>query len=246
MAPFKINSREGDTMGTLSIVGTPIGNLGDFTFRAAETLGGAYLIAAEDTRRTRILLNHYDIKTPLTSYNSYNKEKKGRELLELMKNGHEIALVSDAGMPGISDPLYHLVRGAIEEEVAIQTIPGPSASLAALVVSGLPMDRFSFEGFLPRKKRRTQTLKNLAEDPRTVILFESPKRLNKTFKDLLEVFGDREIAVARELTKMHEEVIRGKLSEIARQTENKIWKGEVTLVVAGRPKSKENLVIKLN
>lgn len=223
-------------MGKLSIVGTPIGNLRDFTFRAAETLGGAYLIAAEDTRRTRILLNHYDIKTPLTSYNSYNKEKKGRELLELMKQGHEIALVSDAGMPGISDPLYHLVRGAIEEEVSIQTIPGPSATLAALVVSGLPMDRFSFEGFLPRKKRRTQTLKDLAEDPRTVILFESPKRLNKTLKDLLEVFGDRDITVARELTKMHEETIRGKLSEIASRTENKTWKGEVTLVVAGRPK----------
>ena len=159
-----------------------------------------------------------------------------KELLKLMKDGHEIALVSDAGMPGISDPLYHLVRGAVEEEISIQAIPGPSATLAALVVSGLPMDRFSFEGFLPRKKRRTQTLKNLAEDPRTVILFESPKRLNKTLKDLLEAFGDREIAIARELTKMHEEVIRGKLSEIANQTENKVWKGEVTLVVAGRPK----------
>ena len=237
MTPFKINTEEEDvTVGMLSIVGTPIGNLGDFTFRAAETLGGANLIAAEDTRRTRILLNHYDIKTPLTSYNSYNKEKKGRELLKLMKDGHEIALVSDAGMPGISDPLYHLVRGAIEEEISIQTIPGPSATLAALVVSGLPMDRFSFEGFLPRKKRRTQTLKNLAEDPRTVILFESPKRLNKTLKDLLDAFGDREIAIARELTKMYEEVIRGKLSEIANQTENKLWKGEVTLIVAGRPK----------
>jgi 16S rRNA (cytidine1402-2'-O)-methyltransferase len=237
MTAYKIKSREDDnTVGKLSIVGTPIGNLGDFTFRAAEILGGAYLIAAEDTRRTRILLNHYEIKTPLTSYNSYNKEKKGRELLKLMKDGHEIALVSDAGMPGISDPLYHLVRGAIEEEISIQTIPGPSATLAALVVSGLPMDRFSFEGFLPRKKRRTQTLKNLAEDPRTVILFESPKRLNKTLKDLLEAFGDREIAIGRELTKMHEEIIRGKLSEIINQTENKVWKGEVTLVVAGRPK----------
>jgi 16S rRNA (cytidine1402-2'-O)-methyltransferase len=237
MTAYKIDTREDDnTLGLLSIVGTPIGNLGDFTFRAAETLRKAHLIAAEDTRRTRILLNHYDIKTPLTSYNSYNKEKKGRELLKLMKDGHEIALVSDAGMPGISDPLYHLVRGAIEEEISIQTIPGPSATLAALVVSGLPMDRFSFEGFLPRKKRRTQTLKNLAEDPRTVILFESPKRLNKTLKDLLDAFGDREIAIARELTKMYEEVIRGKLSEIANQTENKLWKGEVTLIVAGRPK----------
>lgn len=234
MTPFKINDNESGTMGKLSIVGTPIGNLGDFTFRAAKTLGEAFLIAAEDTRRSRILLNHYDIKTPLTSYNSYNKERKGRELLELMKGGHEIALVSDAGMPGISDPLYHLVRGAIKAEVSIQTIPGPSATLAALVVSGLPMNRFSFEGFLPRKKRRTQTLKNLAEDPRTVILFESPKRLNKTLKDLLEIFGDRDITVARELTKIHEETIRGKLSEIANRNEKKTWKGEVTLVVAGR------------
>ncbi len=222
--------------GKLSIVGTPIGNLGDFTFRAVETLRGASLLAAEDTRRTRILLNHYEIKTPLTSYNSYNKEKKGRELLELMRGGHEIALVSDAGMPGISDPLYHLVMEAIKEKVLIQTVPGPSATLAALVVSGLPMNRFSFEGFLPRKKKRTQTLKNLAEDSRTVILFESPKRLNKTLKDLLEVFGDRDVTVARELTKMHEETIRGKLSEIASQAQNKKWKGEVTLVVAGRPK----------
>jgi 16S rRNA (cytidine1402-2'-O)-methyltransferase len=237
MTAYKMKRHELSAEGMLSIVGTPIGNLGDISFRAVDTLGGAYLIAAEDTRRTKILLNHYKLKTPLTSYNSYNKDKKGPELLKHMKNGHEIALVSDAGMPGISDPLYHLVKSVIEEKILVQAIPGPSASLSALVISGLPMDRFSFEGFLPRKKRRKQTLTNLAEDPRTVILYESPKRLNKTLKDLLETFGNRDIVIARELTKIHEETIRGKLSEIINEAEKRTWKGEVTLVMAGRPKS---------
>jgi len=189
------------------------------------------LIAAEDTRRTRILLNRYQIRTNLSSYNSFNKIKKGREFIERLKKGEDLALVSDAGTPGISDPHYHLVNSAIEEGVAIYSIPGPSALLAALTVSGLPMDRFVFEGFLPRKKGRTTMLENLAMEKRTIVLFESPNRIQKTLRDLYQFFGDRKVAIARELTKMYEEVIRGSLQELSVQT--RTWKGEITLVIAG-------------
>ena len=217
--------------GTVYIVSTPIGNLEDFTKRAVETLSAVSLIAAEDTRRTRILLNRYEIQTPLSSYNSYNKFKKGALFVDRLKKGESIALVSDAGTPGISDPHYHLVKSALDEGFAINAIPGPSALLAALTVSGLPMDKFVFEGFLPRKKGRTTTLENLANEKRTLVIFESPNRIQKTLRDLLKVFGNRQIAIARELTKMHEEVIRSNLEELANQERK--WRGELTLVIAG-------------
>ncbi len=222
--------------GILYIVSTPIGNLGDFTQRAIETLNSVSLIAAEDTRRTRILLNRYEIRTPLSSYNSYNKFKKGDLFISRLKKGESIALVSDAGTPGISDPHYHLVQSALEEGFTVNAIPGPSALLAALTVSGLPMDKFIFEGFLPRKKGRTTALERLATERRTLVIFESPNRIEKTLRDLLEVFGDRQITIARELTKMHEEVIRGNLEDLANQSRN--WKGEITLVIAGSNEKK--------
>lgn len=222
--------------GNLFVVSTPIGNLGDVTHRAIGTLDAVSLIAAEDTRRTRILLNRYQIQTPLSSYNSFNKIKKGREFVERLKKGDDLALVSDAGTPGISDPHYHLVNSAIEEGVSIYSIPGPSALLAALTVSGLPMDRFVFEGFLPRKKGRTTMLENLANEKRTVVLFESPHRIQKTLQDLYRFFGDRKVAVTRELTKMYEEVIRGNLKELSTLT--RTWKGEITVVIAGSDEKK--------
>lgn len=222
--------------GTLFVVSTPIGNLGDVTHRAIEILDKVSLIAAEDTRRTKILLNRYQIQTPLSSYNSFNKIKKSREFVERLKKGNDLALVSDAGTPGISDPHYHLVNAAIEEGVSINSIPGPSALLAALTVSGLPMDRFVFEGFLPRKKGRTTMLENLANETRTIVIFESPNRIEKTLQDLYKFFGNRKVAITRELTKMYEEVIRGNLEELATLTRN--WKGEITVVIAGADKKK--------
>ena len=222
--------------GNLFVVSTPIGNLGDVTHRAIETLDKVSLIAAEDTRRTKILLNRYEIKTPLSSYNSFNKIKKARDFVERLKKGNDLALVSDAGTPGISDPHYHLVNAAIEEGVSIYSIPGPSALLAALTVSGLPMDRFIFEGFLPRKKGRTTMLENMANEKRTIVIFESPNRIEKTIQDLYRFFGDRKVAITRELTKMFEEVIRGNLEELSTLTRN--WKGEITVVIAGADKKK--------
>ena len=225
-----------EEIGDLFVVSTPIGNLGDVTHRAIETLDKVSLIAAEDTRRTKILLNRYEIKTPLSSYNSFNKIKKARDFVERLKKGNDLALVSDAGTPGISDPHYHLVNAAIEEGVSIYSIPGPSALLAALTVSGLPMDRFIFEGFLPRKKGRTTMLENLANEKRTIVIFESPNRIEKTIQDLYRFFGDRKVAITRELTKMFEEVIRGNLEELSTLT--RMWKGEITVVIAGADKKK--------
>ncbi len=225
-----------EEIGDLFVVSTPIGNLGDVTHRAIETLDKVSLIAAEDTRRTKILLNRYEIQTPLSSYNSFNKIKKARDFIERLKKGNDLALVSDAGTPGISDPHYHLVNAAIEEGVSIYSIPGPSALLAALTVSGLPMDRFIFEGFLPRKKGRTTMLENLANEKRTIVIFESPNRIEKTLQDLYRFFGDRKVAITRELTKMYEEVIRGNLEELSTLT--RPWKGEITVVIAGADKKK--------
>ena len=219
--------------GRLYIVSTPIGNLADITYRAVETLKSVGKIAAEDTRRTRVLLDHYGIKTSVSSYNSYNKMKRGPELISAMKKGSDLALVSDAGTPGVSDPLYHLVKAALDEELQLVPIPGPSAAIAGLTVSGLPMDRFSFEGFLPRKKRRAKTLQALAEEKRTVVFYESPHRVSRTLRELSVLMGNRPAAIARELTKLHEEVIRGGLTELADIAENKNWKCEVTLMIGG-------------
>ena len=221
------------------VVSTPIGNLGDITYRSVEILGQVALIAAEDTRRTRILLNRYEITTPLSSYNSYNQIRKGPEFIKKIEQGDDVALVTDAGTPGVSDPLYNLVQLALEKELQVVSLPGPSAILSALTVSGLPMDRFRFEGFLPRKKRRKRILAELAELSETVVLFESPLRLGKTLNELREVFGNRKAAITRELTKMHEEVLRGGLDELCKANEGRKWKGEITLVLSGKSSKKE-------
>ena len=226
--------------GCLYVVSTPIGNLGDITYRSVEMLRQVSLIAAEDTRRTRILLNRYEIATPLSSYNSYNKERKGPEFIKRLNQGEDVALVSDAGTPGVSDPLYHLVQLALEAEADVVSIPGPSAILSALTVSGLPMDRFRFEGFLPRKKRRKRILEELAELSETVVLFESPMRIEKTLNELKEVFGNRKAALTRELTKMHEEVLRGGLDDLCKASEGRKWKGEITLVISGKSSKNQN------
>lgn len=226
--------------GRLYLVSTPIGNLGDITYRSVEILRTVALIAAEDTRRTKILLNHYEITTPLAIYNSYNKDRKGPDYIRKILKGDDVALVSDAGTPGVSDPLYHLVQLALEEELEVVPIPGPSAVLSALTVSGLPMDRFRFEGFLPRKKRRKKTIEALAEQSATVVLFESPMRIDKTLHELRDAFGNRPAALARELTKMHEEVIRGGLDDLCRISEGRKWKGEITLVLSGNKPIKSN------
>ena len=224
--------------GILYIVSTPIGNLKDATYRSLELLSDVDLIAAEDTRRTGVLLKHYEIKTPLTSFNSYNQAKKSNRLIARLKEGHNLALVSDAGTPGVSDPLYHLVRAALAEYVAVVSLPGPSAVLVALTVSGLPVNRFVFEGFLPRKKGRKKLIEELVQEKRTIVLFESPHRIAKTLNELYQAMGDRKAVLARELTKIHEEVIRGTLEDLAVVAEEQKLKGEITLVISGAPKDR--------
>ena len=227
-----------EEIGTLYIISTPIGNLKDATHRSLELLSDVDLIAAEDTRRTGILLKHYEIKTPLSSFNSYNQVKKSDRLIARLKAGHDLALVSDAGTPGVSDPLYYLVKVALDERVPVVSLPGPSAVLAALTVSGLPVNRFVFEGFLPRKKGRKKLIEELAQEKRTIVLFESPHRIVKTLNELYQVMGERKAVLARELTKIHEEVIRGTLGELAIKAEEKKLKGEITLVISGAPKTR--------
>jgi len=222
--------------GTLFIVSTPIGNLKDITLRAIEVLEKVDLIAAEDTRHTRILLDHYRIKTPTTSYFDFNKEKKTPVLIRKLQNGEEIALVSDAGTPGISDPAFRLVRECLRNGLAVETIPGATAFVPALILSGLPTDRFVFEGFLPVKKGRKTRLEKLKEETRTIILYESVHRIPRTLSDLLIFFGDRKVAVVREITKKFEEVHRGYLSELNENLAQIKLKGEFVLVIEGKGK----------
>ena len=197
----------------LYIVSTPIGNLKDITFRAIETLKSVDWIAAEDTRHTKILCNHYAINTPLTSYFEHNQIKKGDYLLTLLKEGKNIALVTDAGTPGISDPGYHLISLAKGNNIPLTVIPGPTALIAALSLSGLPTDRFVFEGFLPVKSgARRRKLEEFKEEKRTIIFYESPYRLVKTLKDMEEVLGDPVVVCAREMTKKFEEIKKEKAS----------------------------------
>jgi 16S rRNA (cytidine1402-2'-O)-methyltransferase len=231
--------------GTLYIVGTPIGNLDDITLRAIQTLQGVDLIAAEDTRHTGKLLQHFQITTPQMSYHEHNKRSRQDELLERLKKGATIALVSDAGMPGISDPGYELVKAAIDAEISVIPIPGVTAALTALTASGLSTDRFVFEGFLPAKgKERRDRLDFLKIETRTLIFYEAPHRLLETLSDLANVLGEnRQIVLARELTKLHEEFWRGTIQEaIALYAANREPKGEFTLVVAGTP-TEENLIL---
>jgi 16S rRNA (cytidine1402-2'-O)-methyltransferase len=230
-----MSSSPNQTKGKLYIVSTPIGNREDITLRALRILKEADLIAAEDTRHTGLLLRHFGIQTPLTSYFEGNELKKKEFILSKLKQGHSIALVSDAGTPGISDPGFRLIQTAIENQISIVPIPGPSALIAALSVSGLPTDAFLFKGFLPHKsKKRKDLLKQLEEVRETLILYESPHRLSETLNDIFETLGDREMVLTRELTKLYEEVLRGKVSEIKNQMGQRKLKGEVTLVVSGK------------
>jgi len=232
---------ENKNTGILYICGTPIGNLEDITLRALKILKEVNLIAAENTRHTLKLLNHYQINTKVTSYYEYNKSKKAPYLVEILKNGQDIALVSDAGMPGISDPGYVLINLALKNNIKIIPIPGVSALITALVVSGLPTDKFVFEGFLPRKiKERKRYFKSIENEERTIIFYETPHRLKKALKDMLDVWGERKIVIARELTKMYEEIIRGKLSQVLTEISTKEIKGEIALIVQGGIKKKES------
>ena len=227
------------TKGILYIVSTPIGNMEDITLRALHTLKEADLIAAEDTRRTGLLLKHFGIEKALTSYFEGNELRKKEVILSRLKQGGRVALVSDAGTPGISDPGFRLIRAAIEQEIPIVPIPGPSAVITALSISGLPTDAFFFKGFLPHKsKKRRDLLKELEDARETLIFYESPHRISETLKDIYEVLGDREIVLTRELTKAYEEVLRGKVSEIQEQIAARPLKGEITLVVSGRTRKK--------
>jgi 16S rRNA (cytidine1402-2'-O)-methyltransferase len=224
-------------MGTLYLVATPIGNLEDITLRAIRTLREVKLIAAEDTRHTRKLLKQYDITTHLMSYHEHNKETQGENILRALDEG-DVALVSDAGTPGLSDPGYELIQAALQAEHDVCPIPGASAPIAALVASGLPTDTFLFLGYLPRRaKARGDVFKSLAKEERTLIFFEVPHRLRKTLEELEDHFGqDRAVAVCRELTKLHEEILRGSLGAIRAHFSDVEPKGEFTLVVAGRKK----------
>ena len=220
--------------GHLYVVGTPIGNLADLSERARATLGSVDLVAAEDTRRTGRLLAHLGLKVRMLSLFEGNERQRIDELLDRLREGERVALVSDAGMPAVSDPGFRLLRAAVEAGVEISVVPGPSAVTAALVVSGLPTDRWVFEGFLPRRpSERRERLRALAHDPRTVVLFESPLRVITLLRDVLVELGDRRAAVARELTKLHEEVVRGRISEVLASLLDREPRGELVVVIEG-------------
>jgi 16S rRNA (cytidine1402-2'-O)-methyltransferase len=221
-------------IGTLYIVATPIGNLEDITLRAVRVLKEVDLIAAEDTRHTRHLLDRYQIETHLTSYHDHNKEEKAPILVVRMLEGKDVALVSDAGTPGISDPGYFLINLAIDQDIPVVPIPGATAAIAALSVSGMPTDNFVFEGFLPPKHTaRLKRLQGLIQEERTLIFYEAPHKIIKTVEDMLEIFGDRRAVITRELTKIHEETIRGTLSAILTRLKSGTIKGEFTIVLHG-------------
>ena len=226
--------------GTLYLCATPIGNLEDMTFRCVRILKEVDLIAAEDTRNSIRLLNHFEIKTPMTSYHEYNKIEKGRKLVEKLREGTDIALITDAGTPGISDPGEELVRMCREEGIPVTAVPGAAACVTALTISGLPTRRFAFEAFLPtEKKERQQILEELKQETRTIVLYEAPHRLVKTLRLLLATLGDRQVRVCRELTKKHETVYENTLSGAVSYYEEQEPKGECVLVIAG--KSREEI-----
>ncbi len=220
----------------LYLVPTPIGNLADMTFRAVDVLKSVDVILCEDTRTSGKLLKHFEIQKPLQAYHQHNEHKLAENLAERLAEGESMALITDAGTPGISDPGFLLLRLCIEKEVDVQTLPGANALVPALVNSGLPCDKFVFEGFLPHKKGRQTRLKFLAEESRTIILYESPHRLIKTLKQLHEYFGERKASVSRELTKLHEETVRGSFLKLVDYYENNTLKGEIVLVVEGKSK----------
>lgn len=224
-------------MGTLFVVATPIGNLGDITARALEVLKQVDLIACEDTRQTIKLLNHFGIQKPLTSYHDFNEEKKAEELVRKLEAATKVALVCDAGTPAISDPGYRVVRICRERGIPVVAIPGPNAAVAALSASGLPSDEFMFVGFLPATRNaRKQKLASLANVTRTLVFYEAPHRIDEVLEDMQETLGDREVCVARELTKIHEEHLFGKLSEISSRVKAL---GEFVIVVSGATETRQ-------
>lgn len=219
----------------LYLVPTPIGNLADITLRALEVLKSVDTVLAEDTRTSGVLLKHYDIRRPLQAFHNFNEHKVLSGLVKRMKDGEVMALVSDAGTPGISDPGFLLTRETLREGLAVECLPGPTAFVPALVKSGLPSDRFVFEGFLPHKKGRRTALKSLASEERTMIFYESPFRLLKTLEQFSETFGaDRVVSVSRELTKIYEETKTGPLSEVIAHFQSREVKGEIVIVLAGQ------------
>jgi 16S rRNA (cytidine1402-2'-O)-methyltransferase len=223
--------------GTLYLVGTPIGNVEDLSPRALRILGAVDLIAAEDTRHTRRLLERFGVTRPLVSYHDHNKDGRTPEVIARLRAGASVAIVSDAGSPGISDPAFTLVRAAVSAELPIVPVPGPSSALCALEVSGLPTDRFAFEGFLPRRPgRRRARIEELRADPRTLIFFESPHRLKSALRDLAGLLGDRPASLSRELTKKFEETRRGTLVSLCAWLESHPPRGEFVLVVGGAPR----------
>jgi len=218
--------------GTLYLVATPIGNLADITHRALEVLKNVALIACEDTRHTRKLLQHYGITTKTVSYHEHNEQQRAQDLIELLKRGDDVAVVSDAGTPAISDPGFRLVRAAIENDAQVVPVPGPSALISALVAAGLPTDEFFFGGFLPaRSNARRTRLSELRAVPGTLVFYEAPHRLAETLNDAREMLGERDAVVARELTKLHEEIRRGRLSELARHYASEEPRGEIVLLI---------------
>ena len=226
--------------GILYIVPTPVGNLNDMTFRAVQVLKDAGLILAEDTRTSSVLLLHYDIHGKLQSHHKFNEHQTAEMIKERILGGLNVALISDAGTPGISDPGFLLARTCAAEGIEVQTLPGATACIPAIVSSGLPCDRFCFEGFLPVKKGRQTLLRTLAEEPRTMIFYESPYRLVKTLDQFIEHFGpERECSVAREISKIHEEHRRGTLAEVSAWYKEHEPKGEIVIVVAGAPPEKK-------
>ncbi len=226
--------------GKLFLVPTPIGNLEDMTFRAIRILKEADIILAEDTRTSAPLLKHFGIDKKAYSHHQHNEHKATSEIIKFLKEGKNVALISDAGTPAISDPGFFLVREVIKNELEIECLPGATAFVPALVNSGLPTDTFVFEGFLPVKKGRQTRMKKLADEDRTIVLYESPHRLLKTLEEFAEYFGDeRQASVSRELTKMYEETVRGTLTEIKIHFENNILKGEFVICIAGKPEEKK-------
>jgi len=222
-------------MSRLYIVPTPIGNLKDISIRAIEVLKDVDLVLAEDTRKSGILLKHHSIDTPLLSHHKFNEHRESERICRQIGSGKKIALITDAGTPGISDPGFLLVRTCLENNIEVETLPGATAFIPALVNSGLPCDRFCFEGFLPHKKGRTKRIKKLEEEERTMVFYESPYRIEKLVNELIELFGgDRRASLSRELTKIHEETIRGSLAELAGKFNDSQARGEYVLVVAGK------------
>lgn len=229
-------------MGILYIVPTPVGNMEDITLRAIRILKEADLILAEDTRTSGILLKHYDIKNHLMSHHKFNEHGTAAGIVERLKGGQTIALISDAGTPGISDPGFYLIREAIAAGIEVQTLPGATAFVPALVSSGLPDERFCFEGFLPQKKGRKTRLESLADEERTMIFYESPYRVVKTLEQFVEFFGaDRQVSCCREISKIHEESVRGTLEEVIAHFKEKEPKGEFVIVLAGKKDHKQKM-----